>query len=244
MPNQRKSCHQQDNYKMLRHPDGASDHNINMVETQSQCDIIYSDQICKTDVIESSNLKSEMQSPIQQFDITNYQNITTLSLTSSLPNHVVLPTSPRVNRLLSGQQNQSPSKSSLISRKQYKVEQQFKRNTTSTTTSGHGTTSEGETSSIVKKISSSSSPGNRSYREAIQRQPASSGYESTIVDDESDRELVNQRYKQTVLVHDKQITQVKVRKKKNKKNNDKEKRESIEGCSSFCCKFMGFYNSN
>lgn len=79
---------------------------------------------------------------------------------------------------------------------QERMEQKLKRNTTSTTTSGHGTISEGECSSIAKKTSSVSTPSYGSGTNGVvggsagsgsgvaQRQPPSSGYESTIQDDE------------------------------------------------------------
>ncbi|XP_053200995.1 putative uncharacterized protein DDB_G0282133 isoform X2 [Panonychus citri] len=130
-------------------------------------------------------------------------------------NHVtLLPTSPRINRILGVQTKvecinitNSPTKSS---RKQ----SCNKRDTTSTTTSGHGTTSEGDDRSVVTKKSSdsSSSPSqshdrtfNSSSSSASQYHhhhhyhrsgqnssggPSSSGYDSTIKDEESDRELV------------------------------------------------------
>lgn len=72
-----------------------------------------------------------------------------------------------------------------------RLEQKLKRNTTSTTTSGHGTISEGECSSIAKKtssISTQSYASNTASIMVVQRQPASSGYESTIQDDEDANE--------------------------------------------------------
>ncbi|CAG2173115.1 unnamed protein product, partial [Oppiella nova] len=206
----RDSCHRRADieYRSLRHPDGQSDQNISI----SHWDLPKPEFTDYTMFSFSPKevLKSPTTVPSRPLSVTSplpppppplmASPNEPLFLTSS-PNHAVLPTSPRVNRLLGTtvtvSAHSSPAKSSVkssVSRKQQKMEQQLKRNTTSTTTSGHGTTSEGECSSVAKKSSPSvSSPSFMSHHPIVQRQPASSGYESTIHDDDSDRELVANR---------------------------------------------------
>jgi hypothetical protein len=247
----RDSCHRKEQeYRALRHPDGASDHNLNM----SQWELPKPDFSEFSTFSYSSPAKEVVKSPTQTtrpLSITSPPPISSpnepLFVTSS-PNHAVLPTSPRVNRLLGSttvtSTHSSPSKSS-ISRKQQKIEQQLKRNTTSTTTSGHGTTSEGECSSVAKKTSSLSSPSFMSHHQVVQRQPASSGYESTIHDDDSDRELVTRRPEiGATIIESVGGTPIKMRKKKTEIIKDDKNRlsTSSDRCSFLCCKFMKFYH--
>ena len=241
-------------YRSLRHPDGASDHNISI----SQWDLpkpVFNE----FSTFSYSSLKEKVKSPTgvtsRPVSATSPPQMCSpnepLFVTSS-PNHAVLPTSPRVNRLLSTTTvtsvhsvHSSPAKSS-VSRKQQKIEQQLKRNTTSTTTSGHGTTSEGECSSVAKKSTSVSSPSCTSHHPVVQRQPASSGYESTIHDDDSDRELVAQRKLDIGSTINESVggTPVKMRSKKYEIKDNKNNRlstTSSDQCSFLCCKFMKFY---
>jgi len=238
-------------YRSLRHPDGASDHNLSI----SQWELPKPD-FTEFSTFSYSSAKEVVKSPTpapRPLSATSPPPTSSpnepLFITSS-PNHAVLPTSPRVNRLLGSttvttSAHSSPSKSS-ISRKQQKIEQQLKRNTTSTTTSGHGTTSEGECSSVAKKTSSVSSPSfMSSHHQVVQRQPASSGYESTIHDDDSDRELVTRRPEiGATIIESVGGTPVKMRSKKSEITKDDKNRlsTSSDRCSFLCCKFMKFYH--
>ncbi|CAG2102417.1 unnamed protein product [Medioppia subpectinata] len=240
----RDSCHRKDlEYRTLRHPDGASNKNLSI----SHWDLPRPEF---TDYTMFSYLPKEaVNSPTtvtsRPLSATSPPPISTpnepLFLTSS-PNHAVLPTSPRVNRLLGTtvqSVHSSPAKSS-VSRKQQKIEQQLKRNTTSTTTSGHGTTSEGECSSVAKKTSSVSSPSFMSHHPIVQRQPASSGYESTIHDDDSDRELVAARRLDIGSTINESIggTPVKMRNKKCDINSNDDKKNRLSTTSSDHCSFL------
>lgn len=196
-----------------------------------------------------------------------------------------LPTSPRVNRLISTGGNGSngpvlfPSLSpahsskksaatlsrggSSSSRQNRQKGMQQKRNTTSTTTSGHGTTSEGESNSSGAKEVASSSKASSVHTTTPspvtkQSKPASSGYDSTINDDESDHRTLHQvrnnHTNQTVLKVSSNESLVRLREKKESKSIIKKqqqqrkkrdasndpKRESVssENGTIVCCKFF------
>ena len=248
----RESSHKRElEYRTLRHPDGASNQNLNI----SQWDLLPKPEFNDFSTFSYSTAKEVVKSPTivtpRAIAATSPPQISSpnepLFVTSS-PNHAVLPTSPRVNRLLGTtitSSHSSPAKSS-VSRKQQKIEQQLKRNTTSTTTSGHGTTSEGECSSVAKKTSSVSSPSCMSHHPVVQRQPASSGYESTIHDDDSDREVIGARRLEIGSTINESVggTPVKIRNKKPEITKDDKNRLSStsEHCSFLCCKFMKFYH--
>lgn len=196
-----------------------------------------------------------------------------------------LPTSPRVNRLIATGGNNGPlfpasslspvhsSKkqsaatlsrcSSSEGRQNRQKGMQQKRNTTSTTTSGHGTTSEGESNSSGAKETSSKGSSVQTPSPVTKSKPASSGYDSTINDDESDHRTMHQVRKnhtnQTVsIVPNNNESMVKLRDKDSKSimkrqrkkrdaaitigtvgSNDP-KRESVssETSSIVCCKFF------
>lgn len=218
-----KHFHQ--DFNLLRRPEGNSDTSLSIL--QWEC--------AKADIFEDPTIKVQMKLPPSS-DLEE-----TLLVTTAL-NHAVLPTSPRVNRLLSGTTSLHNSPTKSISRKQHKLEHDNKRNTISTTTSGHGTTSEGDSTSSVAKKSVC-----MQNNHLVQSQPASSGYESTIQDDDSDRGIPITKSGHTRSVPA-NTTPVKMRTKKSKnksvasKEKDKgaEKRDS--GNYSFlCCKFMEFY---
>ncbi|RWS17991.1 hypothetical protein B4U79_06505 [Dinothrombium tinctorium] len=221
------------NYSKLRHPDGASSDNLADWDLQ------------KPDFVRNTINKDDADKATA---VVNNSAPVDMVLNEEPPkNHTpVLPTSPRVNRILSGSSaahniSGSPSKSSR------KQQQQHKRNTTSTTTSGHGTTSEGECSSVAKKSSGSSSAEIQSHQLVVQSQPASSGYDSTIHDDESDRDIPAPPTQQQQLISQpkKVNTKVKLRTKssRRKRGENDHKRNSVssEKCSFLCCKFMDFY---
>lgn len=249
---QQKECPKRElEYRSLRHPDGASDQNLNVHRWDAA-----NAEITDFSTLPYSSANDSVNSPTsghtsRSVTATSPPQISSpnepLFVTAS-PNHAVLPTSPRVNRLLGTtvtSSHSSPAKSS-VSRKQQKIDQHLKRNTTSTTTSGHGTTSEGECSSVAKKTSSVSSPSCASHHPVVQRQPASSGYESTIHDDDSDRELVGARRLDIGPTINESVggTPVKLRNKKSEVTKEDANRlsTSSDQCSFLCCKFMKFYH--